>query len=125
MRTISIDGRAYPARYSLWAAINIADRYGTVSKALFDEEIGRGERIRRCLDVMTELLLAGAQWSAAEEGKSVADLPDLEQLQDLITGRELEELTLQMMEAITEEDRTDFEARTDTDEGNAEATQVL
>lgn len=121
-RRMKIGGREFPALYSLRVAMYVAERYGSAGKALFDETLPAAQLLEQRLDVMRELIVAGAVFQRLEEGTEPGPMPTAEELMDLISARGMEELVLEMMECITEEDRADFEARARDEGKNAEAT---
>ena len=110
MKNIALKGKMWPARYSLRAAITIGERFGSVKRALFDENVDQGEQLRRRLAVLLEMLKAGKVWAEQENGESLPELPTEDELLDGITFREAADLTEAMLEVINEDDKGDFEA---------------
>ena len=119
MKTVIFNGTAWPLRYSLRAAINIGDRYGSVKNALFDEGADQGEQLRRRIAVFLEMLKAGKAWAEREDGVSMPELPAEEELLDGMTFKKAAELIETMLEVVNEDDRSDFAAEGDAK--NAEA----
>lgn len=110
MKTITVNGKTWPARYSLRAAIAVGERYGSLKRALFDEDADQGEQLRRRLSVLLEMLKAGKVWAEQENGESLPELPTEDELMDSITFRQAADLTTAMLEIINEDDNSDFEA---------------
>lgn len=119
MKTVPFNGKEWPLRYSLRAAINIGERYGSVKKALFDEEADQGEQLRRRIAVLLEMLKAGKTWAEREDGMSLPELPSEDELLDGLTFKTAAELTTVMVAVINEDDAADFTA--EGDGKNAEA----
>lgn len=119
MKTVPFNGKEWPLRYSLRAAIHIGESYGSVKKALFDEEADQGERLRRRVAVLLEMLKAGKTWAEREDGMSLPELPSEDELLDGLTFRKAAELTEVLLEVINEDDQSDFAA--EGNEKNAEA----
>ena len=109
MRTVIINNSAFPIVYSVRAAINIGKKYGSVNKALFGAE-NEGETIERVLDTLTEMLKAGKTYVEQEDGAKVPDFPDRESLLDGLTFKQIVALRKEIVEAINEDDKTDFTA---------------
>lgn len=110
INTIELFGKKYPARYSLRAAINVGDKYGSVRSALLSGEDNQGEDLRRRSFVLMELLKAGKVWSESEEGEHSPELPTEEDLLDRTTFQDWQNILLLMLKIINEDDQTDFEA---------------
>lgn len=119
--TIKINGKQWPARYSLRAAMAVEDKYGSVKKALFEQSETASAQIRARIFVLRELLKAGKAWAELEEGRKAEEPPSEEQLLDMIPSAKEGEIMEQMIRAINDDERTDFEAE-DPDGKNPQAT---
>lgn len=109
MRTVIINKTAFPILYSVRAAIEIGKRYGSVNKALFGAE-NEGETIERVLDTLTEMLKAGKTYAEKEAGAKLPELPDREAMLDGLSYKQIVALRKEIVEAINEDDRSDFSA---------------
>ena len=83
--TIEINGRDYPVRFSVRAAITCAREKGSVDKLLF----GTGdaaENMENSMFVLHQMLLAGKAW-CEQEGEAIEcpEIPPLERLPDLLS----------------------------------------
>ena len=105
-----IRGKKLPARYSLRAAMAVEDKFGSVKKAMFEQNESASAQTRARVFVLRELLKAGKAWTELEEGEQAAEPPTEEQLLDMITSAKSGELMEQMIRVINDDDRADFEA---------------
>ena len=120
--TITIQGKQWPARYSLRAAMAVEDKFGSVKKALFEAGETAGERIRARIFILHELLKAGKAWVELEENETAAEPPTEEQLLDMIASARSGEVMEQMIRVINDDARSDFEAEAPDAVKNPEAT---
>jgi hypothetical protein len=123
IRYLTIAGQKLPARFSLRAAINVTERYGSAAQALFDDSADTAELLRRRCHVLSEMLQAGSVAAAIETGCQQAAPPSEEELLDLISMAAWNELFPAMLQVINEDDRSDFGA--EATGKNAEATSGL
>ena len=107
---ITIRGKKWPARYSLRAAMAVEDKFGSVKKALFEQGETASEQTRARIFVLRELLKAGKAWTELEEGEQAAEPPSEEQLLDMIASAKSGEIMEQMIRAINDDEKADFEA---------------
>lgn len=119
MKTVTLIGKQWPLRYSLRAAIAVGERFGSLKKAFFDDEIDEGEQLRRRINVLLEMLRAGKAWAEKEEGAHLPELPEEEDLLDSLSYRQGKVITETMLEVINEDDASEFGA--EGDGKNAEA----
>lgn len=118
---IEIQGKKWPARYSLRAAMAVEDKFASIKKALFEQGETASEQIRARLFVLRELLKAGKVWQELEEGGTADEPPSEELLLDVIAAARSGEIMEQMIRVINDDEQTDFEAE-DPDGKNQQAT---
>lgn len=118
---IEIQGKKWPARYSLRADMAVEDKFGGIKKALFEQGETASEQIRARLFVLRELLKAGKVWKELEEGGTADEPPSEELLLDVIAAARSGEIMEQMIRVINDDEQTDFEAE-DPDGKNPQAT---
>ena len=87
--TIEINGRVYPVRFSVRAAINCVKELGSIERAIFGSE-DEAENLAGICFVLHEMLAAGRAWCEAEPGDFAGPLPEVpswEQLTEMISFR--------------------------------------
>lgn len=108
--TIEINGRVYPVRFSVRAAITCAKERGSIDKLLF----GAGDEaanMDNSVYVLHQMLLAGKAW-CEQEGEAIESpaVPTLEQLQDLISFGWLARNRARLGEIVLDEQETEIGA---------------
>lgn len=120
--SIEIQGKKWPARYSLRAAMAVEDKFGGVKKALFEAGETAAERVRARIFVLHELLKAGKAWAELEENEKSEEPPTEEQLLDMIASAKSGEIMEQMIRVINDDEQSDFEAEAPDEGKNPHAT---
>lgn len=119
--TIKINGKLWPAIYSLRAAMNIEDQFGGIKKALFEQSTP-GEQILGRIYVLGQLLKAGKAWRELEEGEAAEEPPTEQQLLDMVSAAKSGEIMEQMIRVINDDEKSDFEAEAPDEGKNPQAT---
>lgn len=120
--TIKINDKRWPARYSLRAAMDVEEKFGSVKRALFEQGETSEERIRARIFVLHELLKAGKAWAELEEHEKAEEPPTEEQLLDMIPAARSGEIMEQMIRVINDDTQSDFEAEASDEGKNPQAT---
>lgn len=85
VHTIEINGRVYPVRFSVRAAITCAKEKGDVQELLFGSGDAAKNMENSCY-LLHQMLRAGKTWCEQEgEELECPEVPTLEELPDLIT----------------------------------------
>lgn len=114
--SLRINGKSYPARFTLRVAIRAAERRGSI-KALFQND-NQGERVEDMGWLAAEMIRAGAKLKEREDGEK-AELLSCDEILDSVDAVDLLELQAQMLTVINRDEPT---VRAEGDGKNAEAT---
>lgn len=108
--TIDINGRVYPVRFSVRAAITCAKERGSVEQVLFGSNDEAENMLNSCY-VLHQMLLAGKAW-CEQEGEQIETppIPTLEQLQDRLSFGWLAKNRARIAEIVMDEQRAEIGA---------------
>ena len=108
--TIEINGRVYPVRFSVRAAITCTKERGSVDKLLFGSG-DAAENLDNSCYVLHQMLLAGKTWCEQEgEPLDCPEIPPLEKLPDLISFGWLARNRARLAEIVMDEQETEIGA---------------
>ena len=108
--TIEINGRVYPVRFSVRAAINCAKERGSINRLLFGEGDEAANMDNSCY-LLHQMLLAGKTWCEQEnEPMECPEVPQLERLSDLISFGWLARNRARLAEIVLDEQETEIGA---------------
>ncbi|MBR3240680.1 MAG: hypothetical protein IKO68_11095 [Oscillospiraceae bacterium] len=116
--TLKINGKAYPARFTVRVAIRAAERRGGTISAMFGNK-NQAEFTEDMTWLASEMIRAGALLEEREGGKTLENLPTMEELMDSVDFTDMKKLELDML-GIINNDKPSL--RAEGDEKNAEAT---
>lgn len=115
--TIKLNGREYPARFTIRTAIKAAERRGgSLAKILRNEN--QAEFLEDVLWLAIELIKAGAAIREREDGIVTKDIPTLDELMDSVDFADVLELQGQILTVINKDEPT---GKAEGDRKNAEA----
>lgn len=115
--TIKLNGREYPARFTIRTAIKCAERRGgSLAKLLRNEN--QAEFLEDILWLAIELIKAGAAIREREDGIVTKDIPALDDLLDAVDFADILELQGQILTVINKDEPT---VRAEGDRKNAGA----
>lgn len=103
--TLKINGRTYPARFTVRVSINAAERRGGSLSKLFRNE-NQAEFFGDMVWLAVELIKAGAALKKAETGEETANIPTVDELLDTVDHADLLELQAQMLAVINKDKPT-------------------
>lgn len=116
--TIKLNGREYPARFTIRTAIKAAERRGgSLSKLMRNEN--QAELLEDLLWLAVEMIKAGAAIREKEDGIVTKDIPSVEALMDSVDFADLPNLQAQILTVINKDKPT---VRAEAQGKNAEAT---
>lgn len=115
--TIKLNGREYPARFTIRTAIKAAERRGgSLSKLMRNEN--QAEFLEDVLWLAVELIKAGAAIREREDGIVTKDIPTLDELMDSVDFADVMDLQMQILTVINKDKPT---VTAEGDRKNAEA----
>lgn len=115
--TIKLNGREYPARFTIRTAIKAAERRGcSLSKLMRNEN--QAEFLEDVLWLAIELIKAGAAIREREDGIVTKDIPTLDELLDSVDFADVRDLQVQILTVINKDKPT---VTAEGDRKNAEA----
>lgn len=115
--TIKLNGREYPARFTIRTAIKAAERRGgSLSKLMRNEN--QAELLEDLLWLAVEMIKAGAAIREREDGIVTKDIPSVEALMDSVDFADLPNLQGQILTVINKDKPT---VKVEGDRKNAEA----
>lgn len=115
--TIKLNGREYPARFTIRTAIKAAERRGgSLSKLMRNEN--QAELLEDLLWLAVEMIKAGAAIREKEDGIVTKDIPSVEALMDFVDFADLPNLQGQILTVINKDQPT---VKAEGDRKNAEA----
>ena len=115
---LTINGKTYPARFTVRVAILAAERRGGSLSAMFRNQ-NQAEFFRDMIWLAVELVKAGAILKEKESGEKTENLPVMEDLLDTIDQADLPELQAAMLVVINKDKPT---VKAEASGKNAEAT---
>lgn len=115
---LTINGKTYPARFTVRVAILAAERRGGSLSALFRNQ-NQAEFFEDMIWLAVELIKAGALLKEKETGEKTENIPNLEELLDTIDQADLLELQAAMLAVINKDKPT---VHAEASRKNAEAT---
>lgn len=115
--TIKLNGREYPARFTVRTAIRAAERGGGSLSKLLQRE-NQGELLENLLWLAIELIKAGAGIREREDGIVTKDIPSLDELMDSVDFADVPELQAQILTVMNKDEPT---VRAEGDRKNAGA----
>lgn len=119
--TIKLNGREYPARFTIRTAIKAAERRGgSLAKILRNEN--QAEFLEDILWLAIELIKAGAAIREREDGIVTKDIPTLDELMDSVDFADVLELQGQILTVINKDEPT---VKAEGDRKNAEAAPAI
>ena len=103
--TLKINGRQYPARFTLRVAIKAAERRGgSLAKLLRNEN--QAEYLEDVIWLAIEMIKAGAALREKDTGMITAEIPTLDGLLDSIDYADMKDLQMQILEVINKDQPT-------------------
>lgn len=115
--TIKLNGREYPARFTVRTAIKAVERRGgSLSNLLRNEN--QAEFLEDVLWLAIELIKAGAEIREREDGIVTKDIPTLDDLMDSVDFADVMDLQMQILTVINKDKPT---VKAEGDRKNAEA----
>lgn len=115
---LKINGRTYPARFTVRVAILAAERRGGSLSAMFRNK-NQAEFYEDMIWLAVELVKAGALLKEKESGEKTENLPVMEELLDTVDQADLPELQAAMLTVINKDKPT---VNAEASRKNAEAT---
>ena len=115
---LTINGKTYPARFTVRVAILAAERRGGSLSALFRNQ-NQAEFFEDMIWLAVELIKAGALLKEKETGEKTENIPAMEELLDTIDQADLLELQAAMLTVINKDKPT---VHAEASRKNAEAT---
>ena len=115
--TLTINGKTYPARYTLGTAIRAAERRGGDLSGMFGNK-NQAEFISDMAWLAAEMIGAEAARREYETGEKAGELPTEEEILATVDFADLLELQGQMLTVINKDRPT---VKAEVDEKNAEA----
>ena len=103
--TLKINGRQYPARFTLRVAIKAAERRGgSLAKLLRNEN--QAEYLEDVIWLAIEMIKAGAALREKDTGMITTEIPTLDGLLDSIDYADMKDLQMQILEVINKDQPT-------------------
>ena len=119
--TLKINGRQYPARFTLRVAIKAAERRGgSLAKLLRNEN--QAEYLEDVIWLAIEMIKAGAALREKDTGMITAEIPTLDGLLDSIDYADMKDLQMQIREVINQDQPT---VQAEAKGKNGEATPAI
>lgn len=116
--TLKINGKVYPARFTVRVAVRAAERRGGSLSAMFRNK-NQAEFTEDMIWLTSEMIRAGAMLNEKESGEKTDNIPTTEELMDSVNFSDMKNLELDMLALINDDKPT---VRTEGDEKNAGAT---
>lgn len=117
---LTINGKTYPARFTVRTAILAAERRGGSLSALFRNP-NQAESFADIVWLAVEMIKAGALLKERETGEKTEEIPNAEELLDTMDHADLLELQAAMLTVINK-DKPTVQAAPGKNAKNAEAT---
>ena len=103
--TITINGREYPARFTLRVAMDAADRRGgSLGKLLRNDN--QAEFLGDVCWLAVEMIKAGAAIREKKTGRQTAEIPTVDELLDSVDFADVMELQSQLLTVINKDEPT-------------------
>ena len=103
--TITINGREYPARFTLRVAMDAADRRGgSLGKLLGNDN--QAEFLEDVCWLAVEMIKAGSAIREKKTGRQTADIPTVDDLLDSVDFADVKDLQLQLLAVINKDKPT-------------------
>ena len=115
---LTINGKTYPARFTVRVAILAAERRGGSLSALFRNP-NQAESYEDIVWLAVEMVKAGALLKEKETGEKTEEIPNAEELLDTMDHADLLELQAAMLTVINKDKPT---VKAEPSRKNAEAT---
>lgn len=115
---LTVNGKTYPARFTVRVAILAAERRGGKLSSIF-RNANQAEYFEDMLWLAVELIKAGALLKERETGEKTEEIPTLEELLDTVDQADLLELQAAMLAVINKDKPT---VKAEASRKNAEAT---
>ena len=102
---LTINGKTYPARFTVRAAMLAAERRGGSMSRMFQND-NQAEFFEDMIWLAVELIKAGAKLRELETGEKIADIPTVDELLDTFDHADLLSLQAAMLSVINKDEPT-------------------